>query len=137
MAGDLLATYGTLRRALNPSARPGGTALSFVSSCAFDGLLYDLGRFPGAVEGDGTVHGDLCRVQTASAWTALDRYEGFSPEDESSSLFVRRRVDLREPSDTTAWVYWYNGPTRGHSPVASGDWVAYVREHRPQLLTPS
>jgi gamma-glutamylcyclotransferase (GGCT)/AIG2-like uncharacterized protein YtfP len=101
------------------------TQLSFVTRCEWRGILYDLGQFPGAVPGEDTVHGELYRLTDPRAWTVLDRYEGYDPDRESASLFVRRRVPLQVPSARTAWVYWYNGDPSGHDRVPSGDWAAY------------
>lgn len=107
-----------------------GERLTFVDRCRWDGRLYDLGRFPGAAPGAGTVHGELFRVHTSSVWPVLDHYEGYDPDDEARSLFVRRQVSLRRPEGQTAWVYWYHGE-RGDAPrVPSGDWAAY-RSDRP------
>jgi len=127
----MLATYGTLMRAFDGIERLGvADQLSFVETCRFKGTLYDLGRFPGAVPGDGTVHGDLFRLHDSRVWAVLDRYEGYDPDREEGSLFVRRRVDLQRPSDQTAWVYWYNGDPDGRPRVSSGQWKNYVRDER-------
>lgn len=105
--------------------------LTFVSTCQIRGRLYDLGAFPGAVPGSGTVYGELFRVRTAKVWSVLDRYEGYDPAHEEASLFVRRKVPLQSERDQRAWVYWYNGPSEGHPRVPSGNWASYVEgEHR-------
>jgi len=105
----LLATYGTLMRAGGGVERLGvADRVSVVGACRFEGCLYDLGRFPGAVPGGGTVCGELLRLSDPEVWAVLDRYEGYDPDDEAASLFVRRRVSLTEPAGRTAWVYWYN-----------------------------
>lgn len=123
---SLLATYGTLMRTFGQQKQLGvAEQLSFVSSCRWEGRLYDLGRFPGAVPGDGIVHGELFQVQDSRVWSVLDRYEGYDKENEQASLFVRRRVELRTPSDQTAWVYWYNKRPPANARVSSGDWVAH------------
>lgn len=122
----LLVTYGTLMRPFGgPDALDLGDRISLVSSCRFRGILYDLGPFPGAVPGEGRVFGELHRLKDHHVWSVLDRYEGYAEEAEESSLFVRRRIDLEEPSGQTAWVYWYNGETDGYDGVPSGDWCKY------------
>ena len=100
--------------------------VSFVATCRFDGVLYDLGRFPGAVPGDGLVHGELLRLQDPQVWAVLDPYEGYDADRKDESLFVRRRGTLREPADRAAWVYWFNGDPTGHPKVSSGDWATYL-----------
>lgn len=102
--------------------------LSFKGACRIEGRLYDLGTVPGAVPGEQVIHGELFRLASASVWTVLDAYEGYDPDREEASTYVRRRVSLHAPPDCTAWVYWYNGdPTRG-ALVPSGDWREYIDE---------
>lgn len=101
--------------------------LTFVSTCALAGVLYDLGRFPGAVPGNDVIYGELFRLRSPQVWAVLDRYEGYRAEDEKASLFVRRQVVLRNPHEQTAWVYWYNGDPSGHPRVPSGNWLTYVQ----------
>lgn len=122
-----LATYGTLMRAFGKHEALGvADRLTFVGECQWAGRLYDLGRFPGAVPGDGTVHGELFRLGAPDVLSRLDRYEGYDPAHEDASLFVRCRVTLQAPDETTAWTYWYNGPPPGDARVPSGDWAAHV-----------
>ena len=128
---SLLATYGTLMRTFGGFERLGvADRLSVVGTCRFEGRLYDLGQFPGAVPSDGIVHGDLFRLRDPQVWSVLDRYEGYDADREEASLFVRRRVDLQEPSDQTAWVYWFSGDPSGSPLVPSGDWAAYVQDRQ-------
>jgi gamma-glutamylcyclotransferase (GGCT)/AIG2-like uncharacterized protein YtfP len=126
-SSPFLATYGTLMRAFDGIERLGiDDRVSVVGTCRFEGVLYDLERFPGAVPGEGTVHGELFRLHDSQVWTVLDRYEGYDADREEASLFVRRRIDLGAPAGKTAWVYWFNGDPGGRPRVASGDWAAYV-----------
>lgn len=129
-SGPLLVAYGTLMRAFGGCERLGvADRVSFVSECRFAGRLYDLGRFPGAVPGDAVVRGDLFRLHDPQVWPVLDRYEGYDSDQEQASLFVRRRVHLKDPTDHSAWVYWYNGDAAEHSLVPSGDWERYLDEN--------
>lgn len=128
MPSLLLATYGTLMRSFDAQDRLGvRDRLSFVGDCRWEGRLYDLGRFPGAVPGDGRVQGELFRLSSPTLWTPLDDYEGYDPKREAASLFVRRRVELRQPSGRTAWVYWFNGTPEEARRIRSGDWARHVR----------
>lgn len=127
MSLRLLVTYGTLMRAFGRHDDLGvNDDFVFVSRCRWSGRLFDLGAYPGAVPGTGTVYGELFRVQTARAWDVLDRYEGYDPANEASSLFVRRTVSLNMPENRTAWVYWYNGAVEQGERVPSGDWLVYT-----------
>lgn len=105
--------------------------LAFLGRCRWTGRLYDLGSVPGAVPRKGTVYGELFRVTDPEVWTTIDRYEGYDPDREEASLYVRKRVSLEAPAGETAWVYWYNGPLDDRPKVPSGDWAAYVGEDRP------
>ena len=129
MPSILLATYGTLMRGFDAQDRLGvRDRLSFVGGCRWDGDLYDLGAFPGAVRGDGCVHGELFRLSSPAVWAVLDDYEGYDPEREAASPFVRRRVRLRRPPGRTAWVYWFNGTPEEAQRIPSGDWARHVRD---------
>lgn len=103
-------------------------SLSFQGTCRIEGRLHDLGTVPGAVPGEQVVHGELFRLASESVWTVLDEYEGYDPDREAESWYVRRRVTLRAPADCTAWVYWYNGDVSENPVVPSGDWRQYVEE---------
>ncbi|MFO8098469.1 MAG: hypothetical protein R6T83_02470 [Salinibacter sp.] len=53
--GRLLATYGTLMRGMGTHEELDvAAALTFVAPCRFQGVLYDLDAFPGAVPGNGS-----------------------------------------------------------------------------------
>ena len=101
--------------------------MEFVEPCRWDGTLYDIGPFPGAVPGAGTIHGELFRLDSPEVWTVLDQYEGYDPDQPEASPFVRRRVELAAP-DVTAWVYWYNGDPTSHPRVSSGSWATYLQK---------
>jgi gamma-glutamylcyclotransferase (GGCT)/AIG2-like uncharacterized protein YtfP len=75
------------------------------------------------------LHGELFCIRHPRAWRILDDYEGYRPETEAESLFVRRRVSMDAPAGCTAWVYWYNGGPDEHARVPSGDGLAYVGEN--------
>jgi len=61
-------------------------------------------------------------------WAVLDDYEGYDPDREAASPFVRRRVRLRRPPGRTAWVYWFNGTPEDARRIPSGDWARHVRD---------
>lgn len=127
MSSPLLATYGTLMRFFDAQEELGlQEQLTFVDRCQWQGTLYDLGAVPGAVPGDDTVYGELFRLESPSVWSLLDSYEGYNPDWEATSVYLRRQVTLQEPADRTAWVYWYNGDLTDCPRVSSGDWRRYV-----------
>lgn len=138
--GDHLAVYGTLLSGYSPHEAFGlPDRLGYVRSCTVDGVLYDLGAYPGlVVDGaagdwdarDGVVHAELYRVRDATLRRELDSFEGYDPADVEGSRYVRERIDLRRPA-VRAWVYVYTGATASATVVPSGDWRAYAGGPEP------
>lgn len=135
--------YGTLRRGQPNAYLLGGGVL--VGRGLAAGRLYDLSTFPGAIMdppyGGGRVDpsdrivGEVYDV-TPATLVALDRLEGYDPEHEMGSHYLRRRVDitLTVPRGTCqAWIYIYNRPVAGRPLIESGDWLARWRGDHEQL----
>lgn len=121
-----LFVYGTLRSNQPNAPRLGGaTPLGWAT---VSGKLLDLGDYPGLIEGEGVVIGELFLLPSA-ALERIDDLEGFDPLDPESSLFVREERYVHLPGQNTrrqAWIYrWPHG---GGSPIESGDWVRHVQE---------
>jgi gamma-glutamylcyclotransferase (GGCT)/AIG2-like uncharacterized protein YtfP len=112
---DWLFVYGTLRRGagsdwalrLEQDAEHAGPAITL-------GHLYDLGEYPGLVEGSDSVTGDLYGV-SAGLLAELDDYEG--AEFQRISTWARCGAGHYE-----CWVYQYAGNLSGQPRIASGDW---------------
>lgn len=117
---DLLALYGTLMKEYPQHEELGlHDSLSYEGECVLEGVLLDLGEYPGLVPGDGRVDAELYRVQDTGVFERLDDYEGYEPGD-TDSLYIRRRMPLRDRGEP-AWVYVYNGD-RETPRVPGGDW---------------
>ncbi len=84
----------------------------FVGADRVQGLLYDFGRYPGAVTGDHSIHGEVYRFDDPTLLPLLDEYEG--PEFERAIVSV---MGIQE-----CWIYWYVGPETGRL-IVSGDWL--------------
>jgi gamma-glutamylcyclotransferase (GGCT)/AIG2-like uncharacterized protein YtfP len=112
MAGPLLFAYGTLRDALQRDMILRGAPTREVGPATTPGVLYDLGNYPGLVDGapGERVPGVLVELADEAALARLDTYE-----DVDAGLFVRRRatVHLDAGGDVEAWVYVYNRSVRG------------------------
>ena len=122
----LLAFYGSLMRGLGGLETLGVTErVRYLGRCEIAGRLFDLGEYPGLVRATGRVQGELFEVGDARTLAALDRFEGFDRADVANSYYLREEVRLLSP-DRTAMVYVYNREVGGLSPVASGDWRAYL-----------
>lgn len=87
--------------------------------------LLNVGRYPGVVRAAGertTVKGDLFQLTDPTVLSRLDRYEDCDLRAPKASEFIRRQrlVRLRNGRRARAWVYEYNRPTAGLTPIASG-----------------
>ena len=114
-SSKLLFAYGTLMRghALHLVLARGAT---FLAEARVRGRLLDLGRYPGLVDGAGTVRGELYRIDDPELLTAIDREEGYN--------FRRRRatVTLVTGRRRQAWLYRYRGPRARATPIPDGDY---------------
>ena len=126
---DYLFVYGTLR----PSAGHEMNAVleqhgDLVGRGKIPGILYDVGRYPGAVKSTGTrafVRGDLYALRNPErALKVLDRYEGWDEKKPRSGEFKRSRVlvSLDGGKTVKAWIYLYNRSTNGLTRIRSGDY---------------
>lgn len=120
--GDAFAVYGLLRAGESGFARFGlADAFAPLGPCRLPGQLYDLGDYPGLIEGKGSVIGELFEVRDPSVMPRVDAFEDYWPEDMDRSRYVRRKVRLIEP-DREAWVYiWLKGLDDARL-IESGDW---------------
>lgn len=116
MGKHIVYVYGTLR--------PGGGATVRVP-----GKLYDLGFCPGAVLYK-KEHGDEVplfvaeRIEVTDDQLArLDTYEGYNPDRESSSLYIRKAF-------RDGWVYEYNFDVKDINWILSGDWLRHKKQTR-------
>lgn len=125
---DRVFAYGTLmegfvrRSLLGPAILEGPGRIR--------GSLYDFGEYPGVVLDDGGwVAGELYRLpDIESRLPLMDREEWCDPQDETRSLYVRRRVPvhLADGAPREAWLYVYNGPPGRGPRIPSGDWRAHL-----------
>jgi gamma-glutamylcyclotransferase (GGCT)/AIG2-like uncharacterized protein YtfP len=112
-----LVVYGLLRggEPLHAHLR-GAAARGEVRLEGFD--LHDLGEYPGAVRGGGTLVGELFDLPNPSVLAALDDAEGVGLVP---PLYERVLVDV---AGRSAWLYLYARPVEGCPKIASGDWCA-------------
>ena len=129
-----LFVYGTLDPEHAPSEiAPTVAKLRRVGSASVQGVLYDLGEYPGAVltgQPKRKIPGTVFRIpDDPEVLQQLDEYEGFAPSNRDGSLFVRkvRPVKMANGQILRCWVYTYNRPP-GTARVISG------RSHRGKRL---
>ncbi len=92
--------------------------------------LYDIGDFPGIQPGSGTTVGEVYSIKK-DLLNLLDRIEGYSPSDLSSSLFIRKSITVRdfaENKKTAAFTYFFNNKINGYIKIPHGDYRRYLLE---------
>ena len=105
--------YGLLRKGQSMAHKLSGAR--FVGEAEVDGFdLFHLGSYPGAVEGEGRIKGELYEVADLDE---LDVAEGV---ERAPPLYRRRRIDA-EGSPT--WIYVYARPLDAALRIESGDWI--------------
>lgn len=120
---DLLFAYGTLLPDCRPPALRGlCERLELVGRATADGVMYDLGPFPGVVPGAGVVHGVVLRVPP-DAWSTLDDYEGCAPSDDPLFRRVLARARLSTGQELDCWLYVYARDVTARCIVVGGDWL--------------
>jgi len=97
----------------------------FAGTAYFQGRLYDLGRFPGAVaspRATDRIIGELYRLRTpAILLAALDSYEGKQFHREKVTIFTA------EGNRVASWIYLLNREAKNRKQIPSGDYAAYLR----------
>jgi gamma-glutamylcyclotransferase (GGCT)/AIG2-like uncharacterized protein YtfP len=119
-----LFVYGTLRSQMNdPLHRLLEKDAILVGTGIFQGKLYDLGRYPGAVPSHGNtdrVIGEIYRFsESQRALEILDEYEGHR--------FKRKRVTIiqEDGKSISSWIYLYARSVKRHPRIPSGDYIQY------------
>jgi len=126
--GDLFAFYGLLKQgaAGMPAHIDLEAAGRFEGACAIAGELYDLGDYPGLVEGDGVCQAVRYRIADTTIVAALDAFEDHVPGDPAASLYLRKRISLLDAAGAKtgemAWAYIYHRPVTEAARIPSGDW---------------
>jgi gamma-glutamylcyclotransferase (GGCT)/AIG2-like uncharacterized protein YtfP len=124
----LIFVYGTLRRGLSRHRFLKAERARFLSRGTVRGVLYDLGKFPGAVPSENTpalVRGEVYRLANpARALKLLDHVEGMAPGASEFSLYRRTiiEVTLQNGTKVEAWIYWLNRMHGAKRRIPSGEY---------------
>ncbi|MCF7560151.1 gamma-glutamylcyclotransferase [Sabulilitoribacter multivorans] len=119
-----LFVYGTLLQDINNEmSRFLANHSQFVSNGYFNGKLYEVNQYPGAILSDSTtgkVYGSLFKITNSHrVFEVLDVYEGVA-----EGLFKRAIINTFLPNKTVlSWVYLYNQPTTHLQIITSGDYL--------------
>jgi gamma-glutamylcyclotransferase (GGCT)/AIG2-like uncharacterized protein YtfP len=103
---------------------------SFAGEGKTAGVLVSLGRYPGLIDGQGSVRGELYRfADMPAALDVLDDFEEYDATDVDASIYVRvaRPVSMHDGRIVLAWVYRYNRPAQGEPAIRDGDWRTPAR----------
>ena len=91
--------------------------------------LFDVGEFPAAIasmDARERVFGEvyaLPKTRYRQMFSALDAYEDCNS---STPLYIRKKTAVAMRFyQLTAWVYWYNQPPEGLTPIPHGDYRLY------------
>jgi gamma-glutamylcyclotransferase (GGCT)/AIG2-like uncharacterized protein YtfP len=115
--------YGTLKKGHSNHAVLRGA--DFVCHAYIRGYdMYHLGGFPGIIEGNGEVYGEVYKI-TDDHLPWLDRLEGYSPDSKlENCMYLRKPVSFEtEAGKMEAFVYIWNGPVTNRKKIESGIWT--------------
>jgi gamma-glutamylcyclotransferase (GGCT)/AIG2-like uncharacterized protein YtfP len=139
---DCLFAYGTLQPGRVPAeVAPLAAKLRPVGRGFVHGVLYDLGRYPGAVpnaSAKGKIAGTVMELPEEENMLArLDAYEGFDPKSPDTSEYVRERqmVELADGGKLECWFYRYNREPRNAPIVKDGEWRKWANCQNQNCLT--
>ncbi|PUE29927.1 gamma-glutamylcyclotransferase [Limnohabitans sp. Jir72] len=119
--------YGTLMPGLRLEAEMHGAR--FMGPAQVPGRLVDVGRYPGFLQGNGSVSGEVYEVDAVHL-ARLDAVEDMVPGDRVASQYWREEVTvLSGPlQGQQVQTYVYNRPVDGCRPIPHGDYRRYIRE---------
>jgi gamma-glutamylcyclotransferase (GGCT)/AIG2-like uncharacterized protein YtfP len=125
---DYLFVYGTLRNNYNLKLKDQvARDLHYVGKAKVDASLYDLGKYPGAIQekNNNEVVGDVFLIENPNrTFKILDKYEG--------NKFTRNknRIRLRSGKLIDAWVYWYNQKPQAKQKIKYKDYLNYLKSKK-------
>jgi gamma-glutamylcyclotransferase (GGCT)/AIG2-like uncharacterized protein YtfP len=126
---EYLFAYGTLQPGCAPAEVAALAAKLLPVSAGFvRGVLYDLGRYPGAVPDANSqcrISGTVMKLpEDKTTLRQLDEYEGYDPQSPVASEFVRELqvVELNDGRKMDCWFYRYNRKTDEARIIASSKW---------------
>ncbi|WP_445736754.1 gamma-glutamylcyclotransferase family protein [Mariniflexile sp.] len=127
---NYLFVYGTLLKDFDSyMAKFLETKSEFIGTGYFNGKLYEILWYPGAVLSDNPndkVFGHIFKIlDTEKTFKALDDYEGIGDTGEHANEYKRVLIDayISENELVKTWVYIYNLPTEQLKLIPSGKYV--------------
>lgn len=117
--------YGTLKRGYrNYRALELADKVQYVTTTQIKGALYDMGRYPGLIDGPHQVTAELHKIINPAVLPQLDELEGWHPESEHA-FYTRecRQVTTPKSGPVDAWIYIYNRPVKPEWLIKDQCWV--------------
>jgi gamma-glutamylcyclotransferase (GGCT)/AIG2-like uncharacterized protein YtfP len=130
---EYLFVYGTLRKNYDLKLKDRVRhQLQYVGQAKVGAVLYDLGRYPGAIKSNGgqEVIGDVFLLTDPDkVLRILDKYEGIPEGGGKDTEFVRKkgRVQLRSGQPLNAWIYWYNAEPKDKIKIRYKNYLNYLK----------
>lgn len=128
-----LFVYGTLLRSINHKmGRYLNTNGTFIGKAKVQGLLYDLGNYPGLVKStnkEDCVFGEIFQFENDQVLQVLDEYEGIGPLFPIPNEYRREKIEasLSDRNTLTCWSYILNHAILKEPLITSGDYSAYIK----------
>lgn len=130
---EYLFVYGTLLSVIgHPMGQYLGDNAPLFGSGTVQGILYDLGEYPGLISSDhekNQVFGEIYQIyDTVTLLHRIDEYEGCAPSQRKPHLYERRKVSVRltGEQDIMAWTYFYTGNLIAKKRIKNGDYIAHL-----------
>jgi gamma-glutamylcyclotransferase (GGCT)/AIG2-like uncharacterized protein YtfP len=96
--------------------------------------LYFLGQFPGIIEGNGIVFGELYEVSEEMI-PKVDKIEHYHVDDPGHSSYIRKELEvtcLPNKEKLKADAYFYNRSVDGQEHIPYGDYRRFINEYDTQ-----
>jgi gamma-glutamylcyclotransferase (GGCT)/AIG2-like uncharacterized protein YtfP len=126
---DYLFVYGSLLNDDNEFAVYLKQNCTFYNKGKFEGKLYNIGLYPGAIAYTGYgqyVYGSIFLVDNPKiTFAVLDEYEGFGADEPYPNEFIRQliKIEIENGKKIDCWVYLYNLPVEEFPLIASGNYL--------------
>jgi gamma-glutamylcyclotransferase (GGCT)/AIG2-like uncharacterized protein YtfP len=138
MTDDYLFVYGTLRQESGKKiSRVLACYADFIATATYQGKLYQINDYPGAVpsaNANDVVHGEVYKLSCSDIILAqLDDYEECSHSFPEPTEYNRcqQTIKLETSEMISAWMYLFNRPIAGLQRIQSGDF------YKKEALLPS